>query len=77
MLTAVPTEVKPLGGRTDTSWMSATRKSVPLPGWEQRTTAQDQPDESLAEFAMAPPGAYRVVIVEEDEGATGSRRIEA
>jgi hypothetical protein len=32
---------------------------------------------SVAEFVMAPAGAYRAVIVEEVGGAAGSRRIEA
>jgi hypothetical protein len=73
--------VKPLGGRTDTDEMSASSKPVSLPGWEKRTPPREQQmrpeDSSAAEFVMAPVGAYRVVIAEEQRSAADSRRIEA
>ena len=31
----------------------------------------------MAEFVMAPSGAYRVVVIEEGASAAGSRRVEA
>jgi hypothetical protein len=75
------TRVKPLARQTDTGVMSASSKPVPLPGWEDRTPARKHEirtqSSSAADFVMAPVGAYRVVVTEEERGAATSWRIEA